>query len=286
MDNPTTGRAAALNLAVIQSDLDSFVHIANLYESLPQSVELPDLMDTILEQDQPQILDEYIRRTGNGIDITGAQDSAKIGPIPIAINDENKIYLGLNVHGKKRVDLAKKNDPNATGYDPSTTTPLVWRAIMEKATAIVSYLSSEAPLAAYRHYASVHSDSKAIWFRRLGTDKGGELEKWLPNWLGWSCKVIGESPLSTAIISGNLEMVKLVAELNPKLFSQCMQTEYVTYATPPFFFSSSSLLNLFRIKFLGLNPLLLAVGSSGDVKVIEFLLKNKVSHLQRDAIRG
>jgi len=232
---PYTGRAAVLKLAVIQSDLDSFVHIANLYESLPQSVELPDLMDTILQLDQPQILDEYIRRTGDGIDITGAQESAKIGPIPIAINDENKIYLGLNVHGKKRVDLAKKNDPNATGYD-SPTIPLVWRAITEKATAIVSYLSSEAPLAAYRHYASVHSNSKAIWFRRLGTNRGGELEKWLPKWLGWSCEVIGESPLSTAILSGNVEMVKLVAKLNPKLFSQCMQTECVAFTKLPFLF--------------------------------------------------
>jgi hypothetical protein len=140
-DEPSTGQADALNLAVIQSDLDSFVHIADLYESLPQSVELPDLMETILEGDQPQILDEYIRRTGNGIDITGAQESAKIGPIPIAINDENKIYLGLNVHGKKRVDLAKKNDPNATGYDSPTTTPLVWRAIMAKKR-LQSFLTS------------------------------------------------------------------------------------------------------------------------------------------------
>jgi hypothetical protein len=226
-DNLSTGHATVLKLAVIQSDLDSFVHIANLYESLPQSVELPDLMDTILEHDQDQILNEYIRRTGNGINIAGAQESVKIGPIPIAINDENKIYLGLNVHGKKRVDLAKKNDPNATGDSPAST-PLVWRAIRAKAAAVVSYLGSEGPLAAYRHYASVHSDSKAIWFKRLGTDKGGELEKWLPNWLGWSCEGIGESPVLAAIISGDVEMVKLVAKLNPKLFSQSIQTEYVT----------------------------------------------------------
>jgi hypothetical protein len=219
--------AVVIKLAVIRSDLEDFVHIANLYESLPQSVELPDLIDTILEHDQVQILNEYIRRTGGGIDFTSAQESVNVGSIPIAINDENKIYLGLNVHGKKRIDLAKKNDPNATWYDISARTPLVWKAIKAKAAAIVSYLDSEGPLAAYRHYASVHSDSKAIWLRRLGTDKGGELEKRLPDWLGWSCKGIGESPLSAAIISGDVEMVKLVAKLNPKLFSQSIQTEYV-----------------------------------------------------------
>ncbi len=235
-----TGQETVLKLAVIRSDLDSFVHIANLYETLPQSIELPDLMDLILEHDQAQILNEYIRRTGNGIDIAGAQESTKIGPTPIAINDENKIYLGLNVHGKKRVDLAKKNDPNATGHDSPPSGPLLWRAIMAKAAAIVSYLGSEGPLAAYRHYASVHSDSKAIWFKRLGTDKGGELEKWLPSWLGWSLGGIGESPLSTAITSGDLEMVQLVAKLNPKLFSQSMQTEYVTYTTPSIFRTSLS----------------------------------------------
>ena len=113
---------------------------------------------------------------------------------------------------------------------------------MAKVAAIVSYLGSEGPLAAYRHYASVHSDLKAIWFKRLGTDKGGELEKWLPNWLGWSWEGIGESPLSTAIASGDLEMVQLVAKLNPKLFSQSMQTdsEYVTYTTPSIFRTSLS----------------------------------------------
>lgn len=225
-------RSVAIALAVIRNDLESFVQIANLYESLPQPIELPDLIDTILEQDQPQILDEYIRRTGKGINITDAQESTKIGPVPVAVNDKNKIYLGLNVHGKKRTDLAKKSNPNATaGYGSTIEKPLVCRAIGEKASAIISYLASDGPLSAYRHYASVHSDSKAIWFRRLGTDDGGELEKWLPKWLGWSCDGIGESPLAAAIITGRLKMVKLVAELKPQLFLQSLQC-VVTFLIP------------------------------------------------------
>jgi hypothetical protein len=234
----TTASAVAIKLAVIQNDLESFIHIASLYETLPQSVELPDLIDMILVHDDAQILNEYIRRTGKGIDIA-AQESAKIGPIVPAVNDENKIYLGLNVHGKKRMDLVKRNDPNAAaGYDSSTSTPLVWRAVRMRAAAIVSYLASEGPLAAYRHYAAVHSDSKAILFRRLGTGEGGELGKWLPNWLGWSCEGIGESPLTAAILSKSVEMVKLVAKLNPELFSQSLQTEYVVYLPFSFMFHS------------------------------------------------
>jgi len=43
---------------------------------------------------------------------------------------------------------------------------------------------------------------------------------------------------------------------------------------------------MFRIKFFGLNPLLLAVGSSPDVKVIDYLLSRKVSPAATDAIKG
>lgn len=31
------------------------------------------------------------------------------GELAVITNDENKPYLGLNVHGKKRMDLARKN---------------------------------------------------------------------------------------------------------------------------------------------------------------------------------
>lgn len=225
---PETGDAIPIAMAVIQHDSEAFVHIADLYHSLPQPLPLPTLLlGTILQQDQAQILDEYIKRTGDGVDVIEAQGSSKAGPLPAAINDENKIYLGLNVHGKKRADLAKKNDPNAARDSGGAEPPLLWRAIKEKAASVVSYLHSEGPLAAYRHFASVNSDSKAIWFKRLGLDKGGELEKWLPTWLGWTLDPIGESPLSAAIISGDVAMVKLVAKLDPKLVTRCLQTECV-----------------------------------------------------------
>lgn len=230
---PETGEAIPIAMAVIQHDSESFLHIADLYHSLPQPLPLPTLLlDIILQEDQAQILDEYIKRTGDGVDVIEAQESSNAGPLPAAINDENKTYLGLNVHGKKRADLARKNDPNASRHSDQEP-PLLWRAIREKAASVASYLHSERPLAAYRHFASVNSDSKAIWFKRLGLNKGGELEKCLPTWLGWTLDSLGESPLSAAIISGDVSMVKLVAKLDPKLMTSCLQTECVFWGFCP-----------------------------------------------------
>ncbi|KAG6805466.1 hypothetical protein H0H92_015279, partial [Tricholoma furcatifolium] len=82
------------------------------------------------------MLDYYIRQTGQGVEIALDQSEA-----PSALtNDSNKIYLGLNVHGKKRSDLAKKNDPNAT-QDRVSALPLVWIAAESGAKSVVEYLA-------------------------------------------------------------------------------------------------------------------------------------------------
>jgi hypothetical protein len=226
---PEVDEATPIVWAIVQHDLEAFVHIANLFQSLTQPVPLidPSLLHDILQHDQAEILDEYIRRTGDGISIPAVQKSSETEPAPVATNDENRLYLGLSVHGKKRIDLARKNDPNAAGDGDTMDPPLLWRAIRKKASAVITYLASERPLAAYRHYASTNSDSKAIWFKRLGIDKGGELEKWLPSWLGWTSNGLGESPLSAAILSDDLNLIQLVAKLDPKLMTQCLQLEYV-----------------------------------------------------------
>lgn len=263
-DEAEAGTATPIVWAIVQHDLEAFVHIANLYQCLPKPLPLPDILDDILKQDQVEVLDEYIRRTGNGIDVSVAQKSSDTGPVPVTTNDENRIYLGLNVHGKKRKDLAKKNDPNAANTDENVVHPLLWRAIRAKASAVVSYLSSDRPLAAYRQYASTNSESKAIWIKRLGIN---ELEKWLPSWLGWTSNALGESPLSAAVLSGDIEMIKLVGKLITR--------------------SERGALNLTfpgsRIKFLGFNLLLLAIRTSEDVEIMDYLLSRNVSPSHRDA---
>ncbi|KAF9530942.1 hypothetical protein CPB83DRAFT_904927 [Crepidotus variabilis] len=264
---PATHNADPITTTVYAHDLEAFKQIAGLYNTLPTPLSLPKLMAVILQEDQSDLMDEYIKRTGDGIDEADAKThTGTIEDIPTATNDENKVYLGLNVHGKKRADLASRNDPNAA-YEADTLRqpPLLWQAIRQNAKAIISYLASEKPLAAFQRYTSTHSDRKAIWLKRMGIEQGGELAKNLPNWIGWTVDHFGESPLSAAIMAGNVDIIKLLSKLNSKLVNQGLQT---------------------NIKFLGLNPLLLAVRATSSVKLLEYLLSRNVSASERDSIKG
>ncbi|KAG7089910.1 hypothetical protein E1B28_011543 [Marasmius oreades] len=62
---------------------------------------------------------------------------------------EIRRIMVLNVYGKKRKDLARKNDPNANQEEPLVKLPLVWRAAVVGASHIVDYLKSDRPLEAY-----------------------------------------------------------------------------------------------------------------------------------------
>ena len=209
-----TGQASILKKAVIDHDLEAFVHIANLYQTLPQAIEMEqDVMTTILEEDQPDILDEYIRRTGSGIDMASNRKDDGDTEVTAAVNDENKIYLGLNVHGRKRADLAAANDRGAN-YATPFEIPILWEAAKAKAKAVVKYLAGNRPLTAYRFYASTHSNERAIWLRRT-TD----LEKLLPTWLGWTVNNMGDSPFIAAIIGKDLDIIKLLFQKAPQLMA-------------------------------------------------------------------
>jgi hypothetical protein len=291
-----TGSATPLVKAIGDHDLEAFVQIANLYQTLAQPLELEDegTLAAIMMHDQPDILDEYIRRTGSGVNIEGARKQAGMkegeGELPVITNDDNKLYLGLNVHGKKRMDLARKNDPNAMNNAEVKVLPLVWRAASLGAKDIVNYLATDRPFTAYKFYATTHSDPKAIWFRRLLGNKDAkktenDLETRLPVWLGWCINSLGESPLAAAIIGNKIEIVKLMAKLEPGLVAQALQTKCVLFSpclsprAQLFFFVR------FRIKFVGVNLLMLAVSVS-SVKVMEYLLERKVPVIERDSKRG
>jgi hypothetical protein len=210
-----TGHASnLLTKAVIDHDLEAFVRIANLYQTLPQSIEMEQaVVVTILEEDQPDMLDEYIRRTGFGIDMESNRKVSGDTQVTTAVNDGNKIYLGLNVHGQKRADLARANDPDAN-HTTHFELPMLWKAAKAKAKAIVEYLAGDRPLTAYRFYASTHNDERAIWLRRA-TD----LDKLLPTWLGWTVNKMGDSPLMAAIMGNDLDIIKLLVEKAPRLMA-------------------------------------------------------------------
>ncbi|TFK33687.1 hypothetical protein BDQ12DRAFT_766148 [Crucibulum laeve] len=259
------GRGFTINNTLIERavrdhDLEAFVHIANLYQSLPHPLPLkPTLLQSIVSEDQPDILDEFIRRTGEGIDIKSTQNEEDEEASAV-VNDENRIYLGLNVHGKKRTDLARKNDPNAVGT-PQVVTPLLWSAISGGAKATVEYLNSERPLAAYRFFASTARTSERTERIRRTMD----LQKVIPEWLGWTITPIGDSPLFAAIVGNDLDILKLLFKQKPSIMAQAVKE---------------------KIKFLGYNPILFASHHGCSSEIIDFLLSKGISPTEKDTIKG
>lgn len=188
--------------AIHDDDLEAFVKMLNMVIDLPTREDnIGDkLVQPVLSKDRPEMLDELIRRMGVGIDLKSVQHEAKDA---IPTNDKNKLYLGLKVHGKRRADLARKNNPNA-GQE-SQEFPLLWRALILKAEKIVDYLASERPYLAYRSYAMSRNDERAERLRSI--DKLKEL---LPQWLGLRINSLGESPLTVAALSGKVELFKIL----------------------------------------------------------------------------
>ncbi|KAJ6473130.1 ankyrin repeat protein, partial [Mycena sanguinolenta] len=245
--------------AITDDDLEAFVNVLNLYKHCPKHVDFPNyVIEAIALNDRVEMLDEYIRRTGSGIKIR-VNDTDE-DEIVTVVNDKNRIYLGLNVHGKKRTDLAKRNDPDASQHEEKAEVPLVWRAISSGATNILDYLQSERPLTAYKFYAASNSSENAMILRRT-TD----LKKVLPEWLGWSVTSLGESPLIVAIVGKKLEIVKYLFEKSPRLMASSLHE---------------------RVKFLGMNPLMIAVQLGCDSDLIDFLLAKSISPALTDQNRG
>ncbi|KAJ8080933.1 hypothetical protein PM082_017768 [Marasmius tenuissimus] len=251
--------------AVELDDAHAFTNIFSLYKlSDPPLMltnrELDRLLETIVSRDKPELLHEFIRRTGRGVTVSrkpstkegdeGSQEEVH------AVNDKNKVYYGLNVHGKKRKDLAAKNDPNADHDEAQVTLPLVWRAAHSGSLAILDYLKSERPLDAYRYYSMCNSDPLAISLRRTH-----DLDKVLPQWLGWTINTIGESPLSAALLHPDLKVVKHLFASDPKLMSMALKQD---------------------IKFIGYNLLMLAIHCGCTTKMVDFLLSNGLSPTQVD----
>ncbi|KAG6823211.1 hypothetical protein H0H92_011049, partial [Tricholoma furcatifolium] len=146
VDKTSDGKYSEVNgnllfKAIHDGDYEAFINIIGLYTSSPIPIACGNIVEHIVKKDQVEMLDYYIRQTGQGVEIALDHSEA-----PSALtNDSNKIYLGLNVHGKKRSDLAKKNDPNAT-QDTVSVLPLVWIAAESGAKSVVEYLAGPRPL--------------------------------------------------------------------------------------------------------------------------------------------
>lgn len=218
----TLQRGSVLFRAIFEDDLQAFVQIAELYSSLPEPESLPtNTLFWTLKYDRRDVLDELIRRSGVGIDVDN--ENAHEDEVPGATHQKSsKIYLGLNVHGKKRKDLATKNDPNANRQAvQNRNLPLLWDAAKAGALRVIAYLKGDLPLAAYRYYASTHSDERATYLRRAP-----DLASMLPQWLGWSMNQLNESAITTAILGDNLVVLKELLTMQPKEMEQALIAKY------------------------------------------------------------
>jgi hypothetical protein len=201
-------------------DLEGFVKLLNIFTDLPIAMHenIPGrMMWPLLWKDRSDMLDELIRRTGVGIDLKILRQDAKDA---MPVNDQNNFYLGLNVHGKRRIDLARKNDPNA---GPETQeSPLLWNALAQNAKNIVDYLTSDKVYDAYHSYAISHSGERAERLRRVDN-----LKECLPKWLGFRTNSFGESPFTAAVLSGKAEAVKDFFAKKKEMMTAALHDKYV-----------------------------------------------------------
>ena len=204
--------------AIREDDLEAFVKLLNMFINLPIPESIPNnLTQLLLSHDRSDMLDKLIRRAGTGIDLKTVRHEAKDA---IPVNDQNKLYLGLKVHGKKRADLARKNDPNAAVETQEP--PLLWSALRANAEKVMDYLASERVYSAYRSYAASHSDERAERLRSIPN-----LKELLPQWLGFRTNSLGESPLTAAALSGKAGLVKALFAKHKDMAKAALHDKYV-----------------------------------------------------------
>ncbi|KAH9949864.1 ankyrin [Amylocystis lapponica] len=209
-----TYSGVVLEKVIFENDFEAFVKIAELYKALPERHPLPvQALTWILQADQPIMLDELIRRTGVGFNLDAVSESEH-SQTETMHSKNRKTYLGLNVHGRKRADLATMHDPDASA--PSAggySTPVLWDAAKEGALDVMKYLSGNQPVAAYQYYASTHNDERARYIRQVS-----DLAAILPARLGWTTNSLKESPLTAAVAADKLEALKALLEFqHPEL---------------------------------------------------------------------
>ncbi|KAJ6601282.1 ankyrin repeat protein [Mycena vulgaris] len=244
-----------LTRAVYDDDFEAFVNIANLYKPHSELDSDSTLLAAILAKDRPKMLDEYIRRTGAGLAFVAAE-----GEGAPAVTDQSRVYTGLSVHGAKRMDLAKQNDPNAFAPAAAQADPLLWQAAGAGACEVVEYLAGERPLAAYRFYAASNSDERARGLRRVL-----ELDKALPELLGWGITPLGESPLFAAVGGKSLPLIKKLFSKAPQLMRSALHE---------------------RVKGLGVNAVMFAVYLNCPIDLVDFLLAQSISPVVVDETNG
>ncbi|KAI0824362.1 ankyrin [Trametes gibbosa] len=249
--------------AVMEDDFEAFVQICDLYKSLLESSASDPpahAVAWICEYDRPMMLEELIRRAGVGIAVpesheleedSGDDPHRQSRPKPSA-----KTYFGLNVHGKKRKDLAQKGDPNAPGSAKTFEFPLLWTAIRKGASAVVKYLATGRPVAAYDYYVSTNSGDRAKYLSRIREE--------IPARLGWTSNELNESAVTAAVIASDVDLLKALVGLQPTK----LQSALVSH-----------------IHYVGFNNILVAANWGSSAEMFDYLVSQGVSPTESD-VRG
>lgn len=207
--------------AIIDDDFEAFVQILDLYSSLHQKDIPGHIMNSLITHDRPAMLDEFIRRTGQGITLKKEAAAASASSSAAETDGDSKAYLGLNVHGKKRKDLARKGDPNAPGtFQVYESLPMLWTAAQNGAMGVVRYLASDQPLAAYKYYASANGDARAKLIRGVA-----DLGAVLPEKLGWHASHLNETVITAAIVGSKTDVVEALCSMRGKEIETMLHTK-------------------------------------------------------------
>lgn len=209
-----------LAAAVHAADVEAIKEILALHELCDPSfpVNPHAELENILQSDSPAILDLFIRKFGVGLGLFEEEDDDPQGSE--AIKKMPKTYLGLDVHGVKRKDLAKRNDPDAPRrWSQPHHIPLLWSAATKGATKVIDWLATPAPLEAYTSFMASASEED-VTAKALRNINGFETQ--LPELLGFLLNELGETAVFAALVGQQKEeqkiaIVKQLYKLSPHL---------------------------------------------------------------------
>jgi len=209
-----------LTFALEDADVRSFEQILALGQMCDHPITIgPQDLSNVIKSDEPAMLDCIIRRFGFGISIGNDEQEQEPasddhdGKVPNQ-KKTSKTYLGLNVQGRKRKDLATKGDPDAPTMVTKSELPLIWLAAQLNASKILTWLVTSAPLDAYKAYMNSSNDEAALAMKRLP-----KFEQKFPNLIGSTVNDVGENVMLAHLSGGSakVETIKLLFSLLPDL---------------------------------------------------------------------
>lgn len=213
----------------IVEEADKIIKLRNMYK--PLLTDFESQLSDVFKSDSPALL-EYmvspsstiwlhwlillqIRRAGVGIPVKEDEEDEE---------DENaekvapKVYQGLDVHGKKRKDLARA-DPDAPSNWAPQHAPLLWRAARAGAVKVVEWISEGSYVEAYKTFLQEAEADNAV---ARALKRINNLDQELPSILGAVPNALGEHVVWAALL-GEPDK-KSILPLLYKFFPEFKQT--------------------------------------------------------------